>query len=56
MDREHIELAKNMDWCRMERRFTDLSPCVANDLVVAVPGGKNRMVGIDAPVESDGNL
>lgn len=52
MDDELIAFAKDMDRCWIERRFTDLSGFIANDVVMVAPGGTHRMQGIEAAVES----
>lgn len=36
----------------MERRFEELPRFIANDIVMVAPGGKHRMHGIGAAVES----
>jgi len=52
MDDELVTFAKDMDRCWMERRFTDLSRFIADDVVMVAPGGKHRMQGLEAAIES----
>jgi ketosteroid isomerase-like protein len=52
MDDELIAFIKDMDRCWLERRFADLSGFIADDIVMVAPGGKHRMQGIEAAVES----
>ncbi|MEI9849899.1 MAG: nuclear transport factor 2 family protein [Sphingomonas sp.] len=49
---ELIAFTKQMDRCWMERRFGDLSGYLADDVVVVAPGGKHRIAGLDAAIES----
>jgi ketosteroid isomerase-like protein len=41
-----------MDRCWIERRFGDLSQYLDADVVLVAPGGKQRIEGLDASVES----
>lgn len=41
-----------MDRCWIERRFSDLSAYLAVDVVLVAPGGKHRIEGLEASVES----
>lgn len=52
MDDELIAFTRDMDRCWMERRFDDLSRFIADDVVMAAPGGKHRMEGRKTAVES----
>ena len=52
MDHELIAFTNDMDRCWMERRFTALSSFIADDVVMVAPGGKHRMQGLEAAIES----
>lgn len=47
-----IEFVDAMDWCWIDRRFEDLANYLAPDIVMVAPGGKVRLEGLDASVES----
>jgi hypothetical protein len=47
-----IAFTREMDRCWMERRFSDLSAYLANDVVMVAPGGKQRVEGLEASIES----
>ncbi|MGI8840049.1 MAG: hypothetical protein ACR2F8_04585 [Caulobacteraceae bacterium] len=47
-----IAFTSEMDRCWMEQRFADLSAYIADDVVMVAPGGKQRMEGLKAAVES----
>jgi ketosteroid isomerase-like protein len=47
-----IAFVGEMDRCWIERRFTDLSAYLADDVILVAPGGKHRMEGVDASIES----
>lgn len=47
-----IAFTQQMDRCWMERRFDDLSGYLAEDVVIVAPGGKHRVAGITAAIES----
>lgn len=49
---ELIAFTNEMDRCWMERRFTDLSTYIADDVVMVSPGGEQRMEGLNVAVES----
>lgn len=51
MNDELIAFTKDMDRCWLERRFTELSHFVADDVVMVAPGGKHRMQSLEAAIE-----
>jgi hypothetical protein len=52
MEIDFVTFTEEMDRCWMERRFSDLSRYIADDVVMVAPGGTPRMEGLDAAVES----
>ncbi len=52
MAEDLIAFVEGMDRCWMEQRFEDLSAYIAPDVIMVSPGGKQRMEGINAAVES----
>lgn len=47
-----VAFTGEMDRCWMERRFSDLSAYLAEDVITVAPGGKQRLEGRDASIES----
>ena len=47
-----IEFVRDMDRCWTERRFSDLTAYLCADVVMVAPGGRQRMQGRDAAIES----
>lgn len=52
MGDEIIAFTMDMDRCWMEHRFADLADYIASDVVMVAPGGKARIQGIEAAVQS----
>jgi ketosteroid isomerase-like protein len=52
MSDDLITFTHEMDRCWMERRFSDLSSFIADDIVVVAPGGRQRVKGLDAAMHS----
>ncbi len=52
MAEDLIAFTKEMDRCWTEQRFSDLSAYLAADVVLVAPGGKHRLEGLDAAIES----
>jgi ketosteroid isomerase-like protein len=52
MDEDLVELTKAMDRCWIERRFDDLRAYIDNDVVMVAPGGRQRMNGLAAAIDS----
>lgn len=52
MENDLIAFAQQMDRCWIEGRFDDLSAYLADDVVMAAPGGLHRTKGFAAAVAS----
>jgi ketosteroid isomerase-like protein len=47
-----IAFVNEVDRCWMERRFDDLASYIAEDVVMVAPGGRHRLKGLKASVDS----
>jgi ketosteroid isomerase-like protein len=47
-----IAFIQDMDRCWVERRFGELSAYLADDVVMVAPGGRQRVEGADAAIDS----
>ena len=49
---DFVDFVERMDRCWMEHRFYDLGAFIADDVVMVAPGGRHRIEGLSAAVDS----